>query len=68
MNDMMGNAPVFSVKLADTASELRAAQRLRYDVFVKELGGSGALVDHDAGLEQDGFDRFGQHLILRDEC
>ena len=35
------NRPDFRVKLADTPDELRAAQRLRYEVFVRELGGGG---------------------------
>lgn len=57
----------FSVRLATTESELRAAQRLRYEVFVEELGGDGPLVDHDARLERDRFDAFFDHLILCDE-
>ncbi|WP_409202429.1 GNAT family N-acetyltransferase [Sulfitobacter sp. S190] len=54
----------FTVKLAETDAELRAAQRLRYDVFVDELGGDGAMVDHDARLERDRFDPFFDHMIL----
>lgn len=54
----------FTVKLAETEAELHAAQRLRYDVFVRELGGGGALVDHDQRLERDRFDPFFDHLIL----
>lgn len=56
----------FEVKLAQTAQELRAAQHLRYLVFVKELGGGGAMVDHEAELEQDEFDPFSDHLLLYD--
>jgi putative hemolysin len=52
--------------LAQTADDLRAAQRLRYAVFVHELGGAGAMVDHAAGLECDRFDTFADHLLLRD--
>lgn len=58
--------PSFSVSLAATPQDLRAAQRLRYDVFIEELGGGGAMVDHAARLEQDRFDPFFDHLILRD--
>jgi putative hemolysin len=58
------NAANFEVRLARTASELRAAQRLRYDVFVTELGARGALVDHDQQLEKDSYDAFVDHLIL----
>jgi putative hemolysin len=54
----------FTVKLAETEAELHAAQRLRYDVFVRELGGGGDLVDHIQGLERDRFDPFFDHLIL----
>lgn len=57
----------FSVKLATTDCDLKAAQRLRYEVFVEELGGEGTLVDHDARLERDRFDPFFDHLILRDK-
>ena len=56
----------FQVRLARSNADLRAAQRLRYDVFVKELGGGGALVDHAAGLERDQFDPFFDHLLLID--
>ncbi len=45
-----------------------AAQRLRYDVFVTELGGDGALVDHDNQLERDRFDPFFDHLLVRDSA
>ena len=64
----MGAAsPQFRVRLADSTDDLRAAQALRYEVFVKELGGDGPMVDHDAGLEMDRFDPFCDHLILTDE-
>ena len=43
----------FSVRLAKDAEDIAAAQRLRYEVFVTELGGDGALVDHEARLERD---------------
>ncbi len=57
----------FSVRLARDAQDLRAAQRLRYDVFVEELGGDGPMVDHDARLEQDRYDDVFDHLLLTDE-
>lgn len=56
----------FRVRLAQTDAELRAAQRLRYDVFVAELGGDGPLVDHGERLERDRFDPYFDHLILTD--
>ena len=54
------------VRLATTPDEVRAAQRLRYRVFVEELGGDGPLVDHEAKIEADAFDPFFQHLLLID--
>lgn len=59
--------PQFSVKIATNEAEIRAAQALRYEVFVRELGGYGTLVDHDAGLEQDQFDRYYDHMLLSDD-
>tara|TARA_R110002094_G_scaffold117391_7_gene113082 strand:- start:541 stop:1305 length:765 start_codon:yes stop_codon:yes gene_type:complete len=61
-------ASEFEVRLAQSAEDLRAAQRLRYDVFVTELGGGGDLVDHDARLEIDRFDPFFDHLLLMDRA
>lgn len=57
----------FSVRFAKDARDLLAAQRLRYLVFVQELGGAGPLVDHAGGLERDEFDPFFDHLLLIDE-
>jgi len=60
--------PKFRVALARNDEDLRAAQGLRYDVFVEELGGGGPLVDHDQRLEKDRFDPFFDHLILFDDA
>jgi putative hemolysin len=56
----------FDLTLATCDADIRQAQRLRYDVFIDELGGDGTLVDHDARLEADRFDPFFDHLLLRD--
>lgn len=58
--------PAFEVHLARDEADVQAAQRLRYDVFVAELGGDGALVDHVNRLERDRFDPFFDHLLVRD--
>ncbi|OBY27244.1 GNAT family N-acetyltransferase [Leisingera sp. JC1] len=65
---MSDTAPEFSVKIAETESELRAAQALRYDVFVRELGGGGEMVDHQEGLERDRFDQFFDHMLVTDKA
>jgi putative hemolysin len=54
------------LRLASDARDLAAAQRLRYRVFVEELGGDGPLVDHAARLEKDAFDPVFDHLLLID--
>ncbi len=56
----------YTLRLATTDEDLTAAQRLRYEVFVAELGGSGPLVDHDNRLERDAFDPYFDHLVLVD--
>lgn len=55
------------VRLARTNADLMGAQRLRYKVFVEELGGNGVLVDHDLRLERDHFDAHFDHLVLVDD-
>ncbi|WP_296431415.1 GNAT family N-acyltransferase [Yoonia sp.] len=61
-------APILETRLAVSAADLHAAQRLRYDVFVKELGAGGSGVSHDMQLERDYFDAFAQHLLLIDRA
>lgn len=60
------NAHGLYARLASSAADLRAAQRLRYRVFVQEMGATGPRVDHDAGFEIDEFDAHAAHLILCD--
>jgi putative hemolysin len=62
------HVPDFLVRLAAGPADLVAAQRLRYRVFVQELGGDGLLVDHVAGLERDRFDGVADHLLLVDRA
>jgi putative hemolysin len=57
----------FTLKLAQDPADIRAAQRLRYRVFVEELGGSGPMVDHELKLEIDRFDPYFDHLVLIDQ-
>ncbi len=65
---MTPRAPEFSLRLAQTEADYHGAARLRYDVFVAELGGDGALVDHEARLELDAFDPHYEHMILLDHA
>lgn len=65
---MTARSPEFELRLAASEADIRAGQRLRYEVFVEELGGDGPLVDHAARLERDGFDALYDHLVLFDRA
>lgn len=56
----------YLVRLAEGEADHIAALRLRYRVFVQELGAGGPLVDHQAQVERDEFDPFFDHLVLID--
>jgi putative hemolysin len=55
----------YSVLVASTDAEIRAAQRLRHLVFAQELG--ARLHSSEPGLDADDFDRFCDHLVVRDD-
>lgn len=63
---MKSDPSYFDIRIATSERDLLAAQRLRYRVFVEELGGDGPLVDHQARLERDEFDAVVDHLCLID--
>ncbi|MEI7574125.1 MAG: hypothetical protein RLZZ541_1003 [Pseudomonadota bacterium] len=52
-----------SISLARTQVEIEEAQRLRYKVFAEEMG---AQLLGTGGLDVDGFDKYCDHLIVRD--
>ncbi|WP_147124757.1 GNAT family N-acetyltransferase [Shimia ponticola] len=64
---MQNTDPNLSVRLATSEADRLAAQRLRYRVFVEELGGDGDLVDHEGRFERDAFDAYYDHLIVVDD-
>lgn len=53
-------------RLARDERDLQAAQRLRYKVFVGEMGATGDQINHDQQLECDAFDPLFDHLLLID--
>ena len=55
------------LKIADCEVEIVAAQRLRYRVFVQEMGAETSLQNHNLSQECDAFDPFFDHLILKDK-
>ncbi len=64
---MTVDAAALTLRLARDARDLRAAQRLRYEVFVAELGARGPMIDHANRLEVDAFDPYFDHLLLIDQ-
>ncbi len=56
----------FEVRLARSDAEIASAQRLRYRVFVEEMGASAKDADHALRLEKDAFDAHFDHLVLID--
>ena len=59
----------FTVRLAETESDIAAAQRLRYRVFVEEMGATPTPEDAALRRERDRFDPYFEHLLLIDnEC
>ena len=56
----------YAVRHARDDLDLRAAQRLRYEVFVEELGAHCAGADHVNRLAQDALDPHFDHLLLID--
>lgn len=57
-------APILAVGLASTADELEQIQRLRYSVFTEDMG--AVFPDAHDGIEQDRFDRWCEHLMVRE--
>lgn len=59
-------APTLQVVWAKHLDDVRAAQRLRHQVFVEEMGARpAALCGAPAGHDVDLFDEFCEHLIVR---
>ncbi len=60
---VLAEADRFQICLADNAAEVRALQRLRYQIFAEEMG---ADIRDCEGLDRDPFDQYCQHLYVRD--
>lgn len=57
----------FEVRLARGEGDIRAAQRLRFEVFVEEMGASADEESRALRLERDEFDLYFDHLLLIDK-
>lgn len=62
------NPSRYRVKLAETEGEVAAAQRLRYRVFVEEMGAEASDAERAARREWDRFDTWFDHLLLIDQA
>ncbi|NQD36929.1 GNAT family N-acetyltransferase [Permianibacter sp. IMCC34836] len=62
-SSVLAEADRFQICLADDVAQVRALQRLRYQIFAEEMGAE--IVDHE-GLDRDPFDRHCQHLYVID--
>lgn len=61
---LLTNSPTqYTARLARNPAEVRAAQALRYQVFNLELN-EGLEESHYAGLDEDAFDAFCDHLLV----
>lgn len=56
----------FTVRLAESEDDVAAAQRLRYRVFVEEMGAAASPEDAVERRERDRFDPYFEHLLLVD--
>ncbi len=54
------------VRLARDAAEIRAAQRLRAEVFFGEMGATPDVAARESGLDADAFDAVADHLLVLD--
>src|ERR1700748_1501779 len=59
------SSPSFSVSLAQSVADLTECQRLRFQVFNRELG-EGLATSERTGLDRDRFDWVCDHLMVRD--
>lgn len=57
--------PTFKIEWANSANEIKEAQRLRYKVFAEEMGAN--LSPNNEGLDIDEFDVYCDHLLIRDQ-
>ena len=57
--------PDLEIKITTDKSEIRQAQRLRFQIFNLEMN-KGLNASYERGLDSDDFDPFCDHLIVRD--
>jgi putative hemolysin len=61
----LGDVSHYTLLVATDGAQVRAAQRLRHEIFAGELGAT--LHSSEPGLDIDAFDEHCDHLIIREE-
>jgi putative hemolysin len=62
-NNLRPAIPQLRVELAATPQDIRASQRLRYQIFALEQGAQ--LESADEGIDRDHYDEYCHHLLVR---
>lgn len=68
MKRLVNGADTIKVRLAETAAEIEAAQRLRYRVFYEEYAATPDAEMSRTQRDIDAFDAIADHLIVYDEA
>lgn len=66
MAPMLGSIGTLQTRLARSRAEIRAAQALRYEVFVNEMGARPSAANRLLKRDKDYFDRYCDHLLVID--
>lgn len=64
MNSIIAERPTLIVEMARTPEDVLAAQRLRYEVFAREMG--ARVIGREHGLDLDRYDPHCAHLLVRE--
>lgn len=68
LGPLLGRIGSLEVRLVTSRSQLRAAQRLRYRVFYKEMSARRKIIHLARGRDVDPFDAYCDHLIVVDNA
>lgn len=67
-NRVYGQIGSLKVRLARTAADIRLAQRLRYDVFYREMSATPSITAQFRQRDQDPYDAVCDHLLVVDDA
>lgn len=67
-NPVLDTAGTLEVRLATTVAEVEAAQRLRYDVFYREMSAQPSPAMEASGRDFDHYDELCRHMLVIDRA